>query len=199
MFDYKNLDLNDLSKEINGILYKEEWKSINGWEDLYTVSSFGRVKALKRYVPHYKGGLALVKEKILKLNDRRGYSGAHLYRSEIDKAVFGAHRLVAMAFIENKENNPTVNHIDCDKKNNFYKNLEWSSYSQQQIHAVKNGLRDRTIGNNSNFSKLDNSIIINIRNKFENKEMTISELSKFFNTCDNNVRNIVYRKTWKHI
>lgn len=31
---------------------KEIWKSITGYEGLYEVSNFGRVRSLDRYVPH---------------------------------------------------------------------------------------------------------------------------------------------------
>lgn len=195
----ENYSLENIKDYINGVLYEEQWKPILGWEDLYQISSFGRVKALKRYIPHYAGGLALMKEKIIKLNDRKGYLGANLFRSQMDKAKFGVHRLVALAFIPNIENKSTVNHIDTNKKNNFYKNLEWASHSEQQMHALSNGLRNKTIGENSNFCKLDKNKVIEIRNIFNNKKMTISELSNYFNTSYNNIRSIVNMQTWKHL
>lgn len=40
------------------------------------------------------------------------------------------HRLVAMAFIDNPDNLPQVDHIDRDKSNNHYSNLRWSTPSQ---------------------------------------------------------------------
>lgn len=50
------------------------------------------------------------------------------------------HRLVARTFIRNHDNKPTVNHIDGDKKNNNVYNLEWATYSENHLHAFKNGL-----------------------------------------------------------
>ena len=49
------------------------------------------------------------------------------------------HRLVAQAFIPNPDNLPQVNHIDCDKENNCVSNLEWSSGSQNILHAHAEG------------------------------------------------------------
>lgn len=43
------------------------------------------------------------------------------------------HRLLAEAYIKNK--NECVNHIDWNKHNNSINNLEWTTYSLNQIHS----------------------------------------------------------------
>lgn len=51
------------------------------------------------------------------------------------------HRLLAQAFIPNPTGLPQVNHIDGDKRNNTIGNLEWSTQSDNQLHAYRTGLQ----------------------------------------------------------
>ena len=51
------------------------------------------------------------------------------------------HRLVAQAFCPNPNNLEEVNHIDGNKWNNNYTNLEWVNKSENVKHAFKIGLR----------------------------------------------------------
>lgn len=51
------------------------------------------------------------------------------------------HRLLAEVFIPNPNNLPQINHIDGNPLNNDLSNLEWCTAKDNNIHAIKKGLR----------------------------------------------------------
>jgi len=100
---------------------KEIWKSIEGYEEQYTVSNFGRVRGLNR-----KDSIGRnIKSSIIKpQRSKRGYLQVSLCKNGTRKS-FKVHRLVADAFIPNPHAYPQVNHKDENKENNYVSNLEW--------------------------------------------------------------------------
>ncbi|MGN0966182.1 MAG: HNH endonuclease [Candidatus Coprovivens sp.] len=52
------------------------------------------------------------------------------------KKRYMCHRLVAVAFIENPNNLPFVNHIDGIRNNNKVENLEWCTQEQNEQHSI---------------------------------------------------------------
>lgn len=114
---------------------KEIWKDIVGYEGLYQVSNLGRVKSLNKMA-----GWSDRAEKILTPRKIQGYLIAHLGCCNKFKNM-SVHRLVATAFIPNRENKPCVNHIDGNKLNNNVENLEWCTRSENDRHAFRTGLR----------------------------------------------------------
>ena len=100
---------------------EEIWKDIIGYEGLYQVSSYGRVRSLDRYDSRN----CFRKKRILKLcANRLGYLKVGLWSNGKVKHHL-VHRLVAEAFIPNPNNLPIINHIDENPSNNNVDNLEW--------------------------------------------------------------------------
>ena len=117
----------------------EEWKDIKGYEGIYQVSSYGRIKSLPRG-KQFGNRYYIMKEKILSYNNNgRGYLQVCLTKDKKSKKKL-VHRLVAEAFLRKIEGKEYVNHIDGNKSNNRVDNLEWCTRSENQTHAYKNGL-----------------------------------------------------------
>lgn len=113
-------------EEINGIWYTEKWESVKGYGDYYDVSSFGRFYSIRE-------------KKIMRQQiNEKGYLNIGLSVGSF-RNKFKSHRLVALAFNENTENKPQVNHDDFDKSNNFYLNLIWATGKENTNHAQAGG------------------------------------------------------------
>lgn len=121
-------------------LENEKWKPIFGYEQLYEVSTHGRIKSLPRKVwcncrsRKYR----YTQAKIIAPAEKDGYINIVLLDNNHRKR-FRVHRLVAFAFIPNPENKPEINHKDFDKSNNHIDNLEWVTGKENYIHAVRGG------------------------------------------------------------
>lgn len=99
---------------------EEIWKDIQGYEGLYQISSFGRVKSFHKWKR-----ASCTEEYILNpTTAENDYANVTLYKNNRRKK-FLVHRLVAEAFIPNPGNMPHINHKDENKLNNNVDNLEW--------------------------------------------------------------------------
>ena len=111
---------------MGGIMKKEYWKPVVGYEGHYQVSNFGRVKSIK-----------FGKERILKPGTNKyGYLLVMLCKDGKVKG-FTVHRLVAEAFLPNPHNYPCVNHKDENKQNNNVSNLEWCSAQYNNTYGTR--------------------------------------------------------------
>lgn len=109
---------------------KEIWKDIQGYENLYQISSLGRVKSLGN------GGSNNSKEKIIKQYiTPNGYLRVTLSKQgELKKYL--VHRLVGQAFIPNPDNKPEIDHIDTNPQNNIISNLRWVTRIENRNNLI---------------------------------------------------------------
>jgi len=116
----------------------EEWRAVPGFEGKYEVSSYGQMRSLDRLV-----GPRRLRGQIMKVKyDRHGYIW---YRpcSEGKYKPTSAHSMVAAAFIGPRPVGLHINHIDGNKTNNHYSNLEYVTPQQNAKHALDTGLMKR--------------------------------------------------------
>ncbi len=110
---------------------KEIWKDVQGYEGLYQVSNFGKVKSFRASAKFGKPEEMLLKPSLI----NSGYYVVTLYK-EKEKHKFQIHRLVADTFIPNPLCLPCVNHKDENKLNNNVDNLEWCTYQYNNNYGT---------------------------------------------------------------
>lgn len=114
----------------------EIWKDIPEYEGLYQISSWGNVRSLDRITKARGNCQHLHKGKNIKINFSGPYPQVCLSK-ENKKKSYRLHILMADIFLEKVEYDYVVNHIDLDKCNNYYKNLEKINRRENQTHYFK--------------------------------------------------------------
>lgn len=121
-----------------------EWRKfpIKEAEHLFEISEYGDIKKVSR--KSIAARCPYTKERLMKAQPqwKKGYMRLKC-RIDKKKRQFFIHRLVALAFIEKVEGKPHVNHLDGNKKNNHYSNLEWCTPQENNEHGVRIGLLKR--------------------------------------------------------
>lgn len=139
-YDYEKLELDG-----------EIWKDVVGYENIYEVSNFGRIRTKLRVIFYDRNlGRGLEKKTIYpkirkpKLNKHTGYLmvGLNGKGKSLNVTI---HSMVARAFINDygcgkKGNSKCVNHIDGNKMNNNLSNLEVVTIKENVLHAFEHRL-----------------------------------------------------------
>lgn len=121
------------------------------------------------------------------------------FGSRKNKKTIRVHRAVAESFIKNPDKKETINHIDGNKLNNTVENLEWCTYKENSVHAVKSNLIKSS--EESHKSKLTNENVKEIRNtyEFDRVNYSASKLAKKFNVNRETIRRVVNKESFKNI
>ena len=164
----------------------EQWRSVVGFEGVYSVSNQGRVR-------RDKGGKGIVTGLILKGSlTKGGYRLVILYDKPNQRAVT-VHTLVAEAFIGPRPPGYEVNHIDGNKPNNSVGNLEYVTRAENTRHANALGLR--RYGEDWYCARLTDEQIIELHRLSSTTSRSV--LAEKFDICESYVYQLLAGKARK--
>lgn len=165
------------------------WKPIKDWE-WYLVDEHGNVK-------NSKTDRLIIGDK-----NNMGYGRVCLYDGN-NRQRFFRHRLVAEYFIPNPDNFPEVNHIDGNKDNCYFENLEWCTRSDNELHAWETDLKhynSGTIKNKPFIVEFDNGETKIYKSQYIlAKELNLSQatiggwlIGRTHSYCKHNIKSIKF-------
>lgn len=159
----------------------DEYKKLKDFPN-YRIYPDGRIYSehSKKFLkPHYDG---------------RGYMDVILYNASTNtRKPIKIHRLVACCFVDNPNNYPEINHIDKNKRNNHYLNLEWCS----REYNVRYSTMEMSIAAQGNSPLTENMVrLIPILLRYHCSIKLIATLYKVGHIT---IRNIIKGKTWKNL
>jgi len=190
---YKNLDINNLENEV--------WKVITDFPG-YQVSNFGRVKSFKRYI----------NGKILKQDKIKDYFYIDLWKNgeyknkQVHILVYETHNNYKLKPDE------CVHHINEDKENNIFENLEkmpksehlsfhhkGKIISEEIRNKISEKMKGKYIGSNSPNSKLTEEQVIQIKILLKEGKLSQQEIADMFKVSQMTISKIKTGKIWSHV
>jgi HNH endonuclease/NUMOD4 motif-containing protein len=166
----------------------EEWRQVVGYEGLYEVSNWGRLRGVAQGQGRRFGRL------LNPWRTSKGYLQIGLIKNKI-QTRWQVHRLVAVAFLGPCPPDKQIHHIDGDKTHNSIRNLR---YVTQKEHSSLTGTTYSAPGEKNPAAKLEREQVLEIRRLYL-EGMTQVALAKEFGVTQAAIWYIVKGKHWKHV
>lgn len=168
----------------------EVWKTIPFTDKRYEISNYGRVKS---YCYDTFNG------RIVKPGSIKGFLNVSL-RVEGKKKSYLVHKLTAEMFVpRSSEQETVVIHLDWNKQNNYFKNLQWSTKeaSYKRMHAVLQENR-KLSGKTVTSSKLKPEDVEVLKSMLQ-KGVKQNVIAKLFRISEMQVTRIKRNENWANV
>lgn len=170
---------------------KTRWMDIEGYEGMYKISEHGEVLSLKFHRKNLERCLKPIINEV-------GYVFYFLSKNGKSKRHY-SHRLVAGSFLPKRPGTYEVNHLDGDKTNNHFSNLQWCTPSENTKHAYDTGLKIAPIGTASKLSKLTKEQVVIIKRSYKPYKVSMESLAKQYGVTKQTICGVIHGKTYKDI
>lgn len=132
--------------------------------------------------------------------NKDGYEEVSLGNIKNRNGRIKVHRLVAELFVDNPDCKPEVNHIDYDRRNNLFSNLEWVTHSENVSHSVSAGhyvdSGELRAGESNGRAVLTTDDVVEIRRQLASG-VTATHIARTYSVGSSTIYNIKAGNTWK--
>lgn len=184
----------------------EEWRPVVGYEELYSVSSLGRVRS-------EGGGQGRLSCPLLMVAAINPNGRERLTLCKNGKKTYhSVHKLVAEAFLGPRPSGLVVNHKDGCRRNNRAANLEYLTSAENEEHAKQHGLKASGLrsgrytkpeqtprGSRHWKAKLNEQDVQEIKRLLVEGDLTQRAISKQFGVDHTVIYKIKHNVIWRHV
>ena len=178
--------MSDLAARLKTVIEErpDKWRRVEDFPD-YWVSRDGYVVGPRR--------------KLRPTVIRNGYARVCLHAAGRPRRQALVHVLVAELFLGPKPvGDYQVNHIDGDRLHNAVANLEYLTGSENMLHAFQVLGRIPTRGSRIGTSRLTESIVRDIRAKYDAGAITPKQAAAIHGVTVDTIHKITSRRSWKY-
>ncbi len=159
-------------------------------EEHYEISNYGRMI-------RYKDGKEVLRDTFDKISGY--YSIPVMQKHNGKKTRRYVHRLMAFTFLEKKEDEIHVIHLDYDKLNNKLENLKWATKREKELHQFKNPVFIAAKKNmKRTYAKLSEGKVKIIKRKLADprNKTRLKMIAKQFGVSDMQIHRIKTGENW---
>ncbi len=150
-------------------------------------------------------------ERFYKYVDKRADDECWEWQGTLDYHGYGVYSLKRVLYKAHRASlffsgNDVPSHLHCchtcDNPRCVNPNHLWMGTVQDNMRDRQNKGRTRTghlHGEDNTGAKLTEEAVLFIRANYDGKEYSQTKLAKMFGVCKTNIRNVLNRKSWKHI
>ncbi|GAB3889135.1 HNH endonuclease [Spirosoma agri] len=163
----------------------------------YDVSNYGRLRSFQGARPDSSGN---VSGTIIKGSVIQGYRSLNI-RTDGKTLNRYVHKLVAEQFLARQQEDQTfVIHLDHDKQNNYYQNLQWVSKNEMIEHNRNNpNILNRPMPRPTRNYKLTETKVKIIKKLLRNDKNRLKMIAKQFGITHTQLNRIRSGENWKHV
>ena len=158
-------------------------------EDEYLISNYGRVQRKKQHADAWK---------LSRTSLVGGYNTFWIRKKGKKGTTYCyMHRAVAMVFLNKREDQIYVIHLDYDKLNNEAYNLKWATKTEMHLHHKKNPKKLERFGKRT-YSKLSEGRVRLIKKKIfdPNRRTRMKMIAKQFGISEMQLYRIKTGENW---
>lgn len=174
----------------------ERWLPVVGYEGLYEVSDWGRVKSLDKIVPTFFGSRLVRGRLLIQSPSQYGHPQVSLYRNG-ESITAKVHRVVGEAFLGPLPVGEETRHGPGGRQDNRLSNLSYGTTAENAGDRLRDGTHRE--GEVISWAKLTDDIVRECRTRYAAGVSSCRLLAAEFGVSPATMHKALTGRNWRHV